>query len=607
MNKPELIKKINSTDFLNKEEKTALIELLNHNKRYGLVWENKTEDAEELLRENLPVLKEVVEKRISGKKSEGPDKKTTPDLFNRSNTVDPQNSHLGNYPNHILIEGDNLHALTALSFTHEGKIDVIYIDPPYNTGNKDFRYNDSFVDKDDSYRHSKWLSFMSVRMKIAKKLLKETGLIFISIDDNEQAQLKLLCDEIFGINNFKNEIVIKRGAKNVQAQFETVDNLTSAYEKVLFYSNNAKYRFKRPEKKLTDAKTGDWNNHWRGTDRPTMRYSLFGIKPATGQWRWGESKSKQAIKNYEKLLEDLANRDNVNQEDIDTWWLNKFEETGEEIDLLRLSKNGKPEHFIPPTGTTLLNDVWFDIPANSSALLKTIFGKKVFDNPKPIEMIYRVLNFSDGNCKILDFFAGSGTTLHATMQLNAEDGGNRQCILVTNNENNICEEVTYVRNKRVIEGYTNAKGEKIQGLTENNLRYFKTEFVSRERSLKNKRKLTELSIDLLRIKENCYNEIKGAKNIRLFNEGQLFVMIVGDDIAIPKAVTLVQQLPENSHIKVYVFSEERDPYTEDFYEVLDRIELCALPDAIYKAYRHVLPKKKIAEQEAETTSTGTLH
>ena len=171
MNKKELVEKINSLDALTIEEKSALIDLLKQ-KKYGIVWENKPEDVEERLRAELPVLKEVKDKAL----------------------LDG-----GDYaPNHILIEGDNLEALTALTYTHENKIDVIYIDPPYNTGNKDFVYNDSFVDSEDGYRHSKWLSFMDKRLRIAKRLLSDRGVIFISIDDNEQANLKLLCDDVFG-------------------------------------------------------------------------------------------------------------------------------------------------------------------------------------------------------------------------------------------------------------------------------------------------------------------------------------------------------------------------------------------------------------------------
>lgn len=155
MNKQDLIQKIKQLEGISHDERSYLIDLVNTKKKYGLVWEDKPEDVEEQLREKLPVLKEVKEKAI----------------------LAPAEVLEAEAPNHILIEGDNLHALTALTFTHEGKIDVIYIDPPYNTGNKDFKYNDTFVDKEDGYRHSKWLSFMDKRLRIAKRLLSEKGVI----------------------------------------------------------------------------------------------------------------------------------------------------------------------------------------------------------------------------------------------------------------------------------------------------------------------------------------------------------------------------------------------------------------------------------------------
>ena len=166
---------------IDKELKHKLLEATSEKKRYGLVWEESEEESQEIMREKLPVFKEDESKRLASA---------------------PEGS-----PNHVLIEGDNLNALTALTYTHAGKIDVIYIDPPYNTGNKDFVYNDSFVDKEDGYRHSKWLSFMDRRLRIAKKLLSSIGVIFISIDDNEQAQLKMLCDEIFGEDCFVSKCV----------------------------------------------------------------------------------------------------------------------------------------------------------------------------------------------------------------------------------------------------------------------------------------------------------------------------------------------------------------------------------------------------------------
>ena len=190
IDKAELISKLKTLEGLTDEEKANLIGLLRSHKKYGLVWEDRPEEAEQQLEEQLPVLSEVSGRAIL-------------------NDADA--------PNHVLIEGDNLHALTALSYTHAGKIDVIYIDPPYNTGNKDFVYNDSFVDSEDAYRHSKWLSFMNKRLKIAKKLLSDRGVIFISIDDNEQAQLKMLCMEIFGRRNFLQQIIVESNPRGSQS------------------------------------------------------------------------------------------------------------------------------------------------------------------------------------------------------------------------------------------------------------------------------------------------------------------------------------------------------------------------------------------------------
>jgi adenine-specific DNA-methyltransferase len=314
----------------------------------------------------------------------------------------------------IFIEGENLEVLKVLQKSYFGKIKMIYIDPPYNTGNDTFIYPDRFSEskdeylnrigdkdetglmtreglfrknsKDSGHYHSNWLSMMYPRLFLARNLLRDDGVIFVSIDDNEVHNLRLLMNEVFGEENFRNAIVIKRGAKSVQMQFETVDKLGSGYETVLMYTKNANFRFQRVEKKLDEKKTGSWNNHWRGTDRPTMRYELFGIIPESGQWRWSRERSLKAIDNYNLLIKGLAKDEDENkitQEDIDKWYVEKVNENGEEQDLLRLSKNGKPEHYISPSETTLANDVWFDIPPNSTSILKSLFNFKVFDNPKP--------------------------------------------------------------------------------------------------------------------------------------------------------------------------------------------------------------------------------
>lgn len=246
-----------------------------------------------------------------------------------------------------------------------------------------------------------------------------------------------------------------------------------------------------------------------------------------------------------------------------------------------------------------------------------IFGSKAFGFPKPLSLIKYLIKVSTPRAKnitILDFFAGSGTTLHATMQLNAEDGGHRQCILVTNNENGICENVTYERNKRVIEGYITPKGERVEGLHANNLRYFRTGYVERERTMKNMRELVSAATDMLRIKEGMYSEEPRfgkwerlpqfvARHFVDANGGEMIV--VYDEEAIGEIAGAVAAMTPKEKIKVYVFSPDGDPYSDEFIEVEDKVELCALPEAILNAYREVLPPKddKSLELVAEYEST----
>lgn len=259
--------------------------------------------------------------------------------------------------------------------------------------------------------------------------------------------------------------------------------------------------------------------------------------------------------------------------------------------------NYSPE--VPPNFIDV--NVGVDTTENAGRMLLDIFGGQVFDYPKPVSLIKYLINFTpDKKLTVLDFFAGSGTTLHATMQLNAEDGGHRKCILVTNNENNICEEVTYERNKRVIQGYTTPKGEEVEGLHNNNLRYYRTNFLSRDKSVKNMRQLVRLATDMLCIKNDVYTEAEfcGKKinpNIaRYFDNGQgNRMLVIYEERAIQLLVQLMAQT-EDDGIKtmVYVFSPGADPYTDDFEDIAERVKLCALPSAIYEAYKRVLPKRK---------------
>ena len=368
----------------------------------------------------------------------------------------------------LYIEGDNFEVLKLLQKSYYGKVKMIYIDPPYNTGN-DFVYKDDFRDNIENYKrmtgqidgeghyintnqenngrfHTDWLNMMYPRLRLARNLLADDGVIFISIDDNENSNLRKICDEIFGELNFRNQIVVRRGAKSLQAQFNTWDKLGQGYESILLYTKSASYRFTKQMKSLKEPRSSGWNNHWRGTNRPTMRYELFGIIPERGQWRWSEERSRKAIENYDRMLaETKMTLQHVKQNVIDAWYDMQIDSP----DLLRLSALGKPEHYIPPTYGTLLNNVWMDLLVGSSSEIVNVFDSSVFDTAKLTPVIKRMLSFARKDALILDFFSGSATTAHAVMQLNAEDGGNRRFIMVQ------IPEPTAAKSEAAKAGYTN--------------------------------------------------------------------------------------------------------------------------------------------------------
>lgn len=398
-------------------------------KKYGLVFEEHREGIDEVLENNVPVLTEDT------------------DLF-----ID--NGGQMNF----LIEGDNLASLKLLEKTHKGRIDLIYIDPPYNTGNKDFVYDDRFVDSNDTFRHSKWLSFMEKRLQIARSLLSENGVIFISIDDNEQAQVKLMCDSIFGADNFIAQIIWERAFApvNLKKHFsESHDyivcfakNLQNAICNGLTRNNENDSRYSNPD---NDAR-GSWTSSDMtvGPAVPEKIYTITTpsgkkITPASGRcWLFTQ-------KRYQEMLAD--NRIWFGLDGNNMPRVKKF---------LSEVKQG-----ITPMTIWKYTEVGHSQDATKE--LKNIFdGESKFTYPKSIRLLQRIVGlYGDKYSTILDFFAGSGTTGHAVMKLNAEDGGSRKFILCTNNENNICRDVTYERIKRVI-----AKDD-----YKASLKYFKVEYL----------------------------------------------------------------------------------------------------------------------------------
>lgn len=430
-------------------------------KKYGLVFEEHREEIDEILATHTPVLTEDGSLLIDN----------------------------GGQMN-FLLEGDNLASLQLLLKTHKGKIDLIYIDPPYNTGNQDFIYDDHFVSKEDAFRHSLWCSFMQKRLEIAKNLLSPTGVIFISIDDNEYASLKFLADEIFGYENYEATITYVRKTSGKQDS----SNFAKSTEYILVYSRSSKWECATliAEEKVTDRynKEDESGRRYRETDlrktgnadrredRPLMFYPFY-YNPQTDDLQVREQPDQELVKNgYVEIWP-------IKPDNTEGRWRWGYQTSRDNIQNLiaRIMPKYKSENkytiyekdYIDKkeaVRTVKEHTCWDRKEFNSdNAMLefKNLgFSNQRFSFPKSSDLIKHIIylaNFSD--CTVLDFFAGSGTTGQAVMKLNAEDGGTRRFILCTNNENNICREVTYERIRRVIdkEGYAAS------------LKYFKVEYV----------------------------------------------------------------------------------------------------------------------------------
>ena len=340
----------------------------------------------------------------------------------------------------LYIEGDNLEVLKLLQESYLGKVKMIYIDPPYNTGN-DFIYADDFMrsqeeeneqmgmyDEDENRLfkntdtngrfHSDWCSMIYSRLLLARNLLTEDGFIFISVDENEFENMTKISSEVFGRSNLRNCIAVRRGIKNVQAQFDTLSSLSQGHEYILLFSKRTDSRLPKLFSVFDEKKKGKWDTFWRGTDRPTMRYELFGKCPEKGQWRWEQGRTKQAIKNYEVYLSNYSK-----EMSIDDYYSYVLTSSGAKTDFVRLNDEGTIQYYVPPQEGKLLSDNWMDIMMTGTYT--------VFDTEKSLDIMNRIVGWiTKEEDIILDFFSGSATTAHAVMQLNAEDGGHRKFIMV---------------------------------------------------------------------------------------------------------------------------------------------------------------------------------
>jgi adenine specific DNA methylase Mod len=427
---------------------------------------------------------------------------------------------------------------------------------------------------------------MEKRLKLAKNLLKSTGVIFISIDDNEQAQLKLLCDEIFGETSFVAMFPWKKRTAKSDVPF----GVSQEYEWILCYAKKdfmAGVSFERKYYETPDYP----NNKWRlsdlttqklEADRPNSAFDL--IDPKTGKKYpynpkrlWGIT--KDTFQQYYAKGK-IVFPDDYDFLNISIPSYRVFESEDKEK---ALKKYGS-EMAMKAVSTFLPKEVGMSEDGNKDMI--DIFNERLFSYPKPVSLIKHLIGVSTKtDAIILDFFAGSGTTGQAVLQQNKEDDGHRQFILCTNNENNICTEVCYPRIKKVIKGYKNSKNESVEGLN-GNLKYYMCSFVEAEPTDRNKRKLVSESTEMLCIKENTFQLVLDENDFKVFkNDSDKYLGIIFYEDAIDLYKKTIKKI--NGHFNTYVFSLGDDPHEKQFSDVKDRVTLCAIPEVILKVYREI--------------------
>jgi len=425
-------------DHYSKEELLRLIRERDRKPKFGLVWERDEIEHDKSLNSDFVAL-----------------------------DLDPSLS-CGDAPyENLIIEGDNFDALRYLRMTHAGQVKCIYIDPPYNTGNRDFIYNDRFVDKDDAYRHSKWLEFMYRRLTLAKDLLADDAVIFVSIDDNEMLHLGMLMDQVFGESNRVATCIWQKRYMSAN------DHKTIApmHEYVLVYQASSAWRrnmLPRGEEKDRQYRLNDEKGLFRpdnytcnknADERPNLYYPI--TQPNTGEEIWPKRTRVWSYSKDEHLRHISEN-------------------------MIYWGKDGKGKvpafkrykHLLKNADGVVPNTWWtFDEVGHTDSAKKELLEilheqSQAFSTPKPTGLIERILRIATkpGDL-VLDFFAGSGTTAQAVMKLNAEDGGKRRFILVSSTEatdeapdKNLCRDVCAERVRRVAQGYTSKKGEAVEGL-----------------------------------------------------------------------------------------------------------------------------------------------
>lgn len=567
---------------MNQDNKSLLIKIselemelkkVKKQKKYGLVWEEKPEQIVEDCKRNVPILR----------------------LKEKKKGIDPVIITDKTIGENILIEGDNYHALSVLNYTHKGKIDVIYIDPPYNTGNRSWKYNNDYVEKDDAFRHSKWISFISKRLELCKDLLSSKGIIVVTIDDYEIGTLRLLMDGIFGEENRLGLVTIMHNPRGRSDD----KYFATSHEYALFYAKDSNsavtYKIDLTEEQKNLFNLVDEVSNYRllplkrtgsnstPKERPKLFFPIYVHKKTLDI-----SVDNQNGNDWIKVLpKDGSGSDRVwrwGKEKINNEW---------KTELVAKIKDSKCSLFtkdrikIGRKPKTIWIDPRYDASSHGTVLLEDILEKrKVFDYPKSIHAVVdtlKIVSRDDKDAIVLDFFAGSGTTGHAVLELNKQDGGNRKFILNTNSESNLCEEVTFKRLVKVISGY-----DKVQGLG-GNLRYYKTDLIDIER-LQNtpdqaKVKLTYQAGEMIGLRENTLNEVDKNECWQIFEgNGKITAIYFKEDK--DKLSDLVELIDKKGKpATLYIFSWGKNEYKSEYSSSNVRVE--DIPEPILEVYKEI--------------------
>lgn len=537
----------------------------------GLVFEDKQEDVVIECTKNVPVLREVIEKRVVGEKAH----------------------------NNILIEGDNYHALSVLNYTHKKSIDLIYIDPPYNTGAKNWKYNNDYVDKEDEYRHSKWLSFMRHRLELAKNLLKDDGVLICAIDENEQAHLSVLLEMMFPSYD-QHTVTIIHNPRGVQGK-----NFSYTHEYALFLLPKNREVIGLKQRQALSKANLNLRDKGNESERKNAKNCFYPFL----------IKNEQIVgigevppNDFHPSAKIVQRKDGsyevwpIDVRGVERKWRYANQSVESVMDILKVKKNSQTDfdieiHKMHEHYRTVWDDPKYNASLYGTKLLRDILHDCDFDFPKSLhlveECLYAVVG-SKKNATVLDFFAGSGTTGHAILEMNKKDDGDRTFILCTNNENNnegmggIAESVCYPRIKAVIEGYTTKKGEYVPGI-DSSLHYYKTDMTDVEHlhkmSDETKIRIAYQAGEMIAVREGTLQELEKNEWWQLFEgKEKLTAIYFKEDKS--KLHELITKLEKKKFPAVlYIFSWGKNEYTSEYSSANIRVE--DIPEPIIEVYKEI--------------------